>query len=192
MLQFKRMYLLQTPRKNLNSGFTIVELLVVIVVIAILASVTVVGYNGIQNRATTTVAKNDLRTIGTTLQLYKSETGLYPRTHEELLDALNNQPQTLTLGVTNTGSIASPAPKSFVYCYSDDGSNMWVAAWKPVLTRTVPVSSGAPVYYWSNGNLGEAGYNEIEGGAGHSLCHAASSGAYSGAVWSYSEHLLTP
>ena len=33
-------------------GFTIVELLIVIVVIGILAAITIVAYNGIQNRAT--------------------------------------------------------------------------------------------------------------------------------------------
>ncbi|MDB5165339.1 MAG: Fimbrial protein, partial [Candidatus Saccharibacteria bacterium] len=32
-------------------GFTIVELLIVIVVIGILAAITIVAYNGIQNRA---------------------------------------------------------------------------------------------------------------------------------------------
>lgn len=36
---------------NHRSGFTIVELLVVVVVIAILAAITIVSYNGIQNRA---------------------------------------------------------------------------------------------------------------------------------------------
>jgi prepilin-type N-terminal cleavage/methylation domain-containing protein len=41
-----------TIRKVHNhSGFTIVELLIVIVVIAILAALSVVAYNGIQNRA---------------------------------------------------------------------------------------------------------------------------------------------
>lgn len=37
--------------KAAKRGFTIVELLIVIVVIAILAAITVVAYNGIQNRA---------------------------------------------------------------------------------------------------------------------------------------------
>ena len=34
-----------------KGGFTIVELLIVIVVIAILAAITIVAYNGIQNQA---------------------------------------------------------------------------------------------------------------------------------------------
>ena len=37
--------------KTSKQGFTIVELLIVIVVIAILAAITIVAYNGIQNRA---------------------------------------------------------------------------------------------------------------------------------------------
>jgi len=37
--------------RNTTSGFTIVELLIVIVIIAILAAITVVAYNGIQDRA---------------------------------------------------------------------------------------------------------------------------------------------
>lgn len=41
-----------------QNGFTIVELLIVVVVIAILAAITVVAYNGIQNRAKDSVAQN--------------------------------------------------------------------------------------------------------------------------------------
>ena len=41
-------------KKQNNVGFTIVELLIVVVVIAILASITIVSYNGIQSRAKTT------------------------------------------------------------------------------------------------------------------------------------------
>ena len=44
--------------KRRQSGFTIVELLIVIVVIGILAAITIVAYNGIQDRAKTTAVQS--------------------------------------------------------------------------------------------------------------------------------------
>lgn len=52
------MLMLKSKNKN---GFTIVELLIVIVVIGILAAITLVAYNGIQARANDTAIKSDLR-----------------------------------------------------------------------------------------------------------------------------------
>lgn len=46
-----------------QKGFTIVELLIVIVVIAILAAITVVSYNGIQARAQQSKVASDISTL---------------------------------------------------------------------------------------------------------------------------------
>lgn len=46
-----------------TSGFTIVELLIVVVVIAILAAITIVSYNGITNQTHDAAVKNDLITL---------------------------------------------------------------------------------------------------------------------------------
>ncbi|MFT4259497.1 LamG-like jellyroll fold domain-containing protein [Microbacterium sp.] len=62
----------------LRRGFTVVELLIVIVVIAILATITAVSYRGITARATETAIKSDLQTLATQLELDAAENGEYP------------------------------------------------------------------------------------------------------------------
>lgn len=52
-----------------KQGFTIVELLIVIVVIAILAAITVVAFNGIQQRAKNQQASSDLATLAKAIHL---------------------------------------------------------------------------------------------------------------------------
>ena len=66
--------------KQKNTGFTIVELLIVIVVIAILAAITIVAYNGIQNRANDTAVQSDLATFVKKIELIKADAGTYPTT----------------------------------------------------------------------------------------------------------------
>ena len=61
-----------------QNGFTIVELLVVIVVISILASVTVVAFSGIQERAIEAVARSDLKANHTKILQYQILNGSYP------------------------------------------------------------------------------------------------------------------
>ncbi len=68
------------PSVAKKRGFTIVELLIVVVVIAILAAISVVAYNGIQNRAYDTTVQNDLRQFAQQVELYNAEHGTYPDT----------------------------------------------------------------------------------------------------------------
>ena len=55
-----------------RSGFTIVELLIVIVVIGILAAITIVAFNGVQNRAHNTAVMNDLSNAAKKIELFKA------------------------------------------------------------------------------------------------------------------------
>lgn len=58
-----------SPR--LSSGFTIVELLIVIVVIGILAAIVIVAFNGIQRSAAEASVKSDLAGMAKKLEEYK-------------------------------------------------------------------------------------------------------------------------
>ena len=60
------------------SGFTIVELLIVIVVIGILATITLVSYAGITNRANISVMQSDLFNSSIKLKAYQAVHGSYP------------------------------------------------------------------------------------------------------------------
>jgi len=61
-----------------RAGFTIVELLIVIVVIGILAAITIISYNGIQNRAGDATVSSDLVHIAKKASLYNAANGIYP------------------------------------------------------------------------------------------------------------------
>lgn len=64
--------------RKATSGFTIVELLIVIVVIAILAAISVVAYNGIQERANGAAITSQAGAYVKGLQLWSAETGQVP------------------------------------------------------------------------------------------------------------------
>ncbi|MDB5163365.1 MAG: hypothetical protein JWN28_973 [Candidatus Saccharibacteria bacterium] len=62
-----------------QQGFTIVELLIVVVVIAILAAITIVSYNGIINRANASAAQNAVQQASKKINIYAVENGeTYP------------------------------------------------------------------------------------------------------------------
>jgi len=61
-------------------GFTIVELLIVVVVIGILAAITLVAYNGVTARANTTSAKAAASSLIKKIEAYNAEKSGYPAT----------------------------------------------------------------------------------------------------------------
>jgi prepilin-type N-terminal cleavage/methylation domain-containing protein len=62
-----------------NNGFTIVELLIVIVVIGILAAITMVAYNNIKAQATDAERKTDIDSVSKALAQFRIDNEYYPR-----------------------------------------------------------------------------------------------------------------
>lgn len=90
-----------TNIKNKEQGFTIVELLIVIIVIGILAALVLVGYNNVQAQARDTKRAANATTIRNALDTFKStdDSGIYPT-----VDAGGNNFQTAIKGLTSNGT----------------------------------------------------------------------------------------
>lgn len=96
-----------------SKGFTIVELLIVIVVIGILAAITIVSYNGLQNRARVAAATSDLSSAARIMAIHDAQNGRYPSTLTE----------------ANEGSgVKASGGTSYQYTVAADGSTYCLTA----------------------------------------------------------------
>jgi len=81
-----------TTKNIKNQGFTLVELLIVIVIIAILTVVSLVAYNGLQNQAKTSTAKSAADTVAKKAELYNTAKSKYPHQLSDLTDKTTGTP----------------------------------------------------------------------------------------------------
>lgn len=119
-----------------KSGFTIVELLIVVVVIAILAAITIVSYTGIQSKANDAAVQTDFSAMAKKLELYYTDNGKYP-----VVTSTTQQDNTTTYDFTQLGTalqgykVTQSAYRSgsntvnFAYCTNNLGTSYGIAAW---------------------------------------------------------------
>lgn len=81
----------QSKTNNHQSGFTLIEIMVVVVIIGILASVVVPRIMDNPDKARVAKAENDIQAIGGALDLYRLDNYVYPTT-DQGLDSLIAQP----------------------------------------------------------------------------------------------------
>src|SRR3954454_9656958 len=65
-------------RAREEGGFTLIELMIVIVILGILAGIVLFAVGGITDRGTQAACKTDVSTIKTAVEAYKAKTGGYP------------------------------------------------------------------------------------------------------------------
>lgn len=114
-----------------KTGFTIVELLIVIVVIGILAAITIVAYNGIQNRALVTRVSTDLSGAAKQFAIFEVDAGRYPTT---LSEANNGQGIKASTGTTYQYTASGSA-----YCLTATNGTI---SYKISNTATTPTLGG--------------------------------------------------
>ena len=103
---------MKTPIRSLRArGFTLIEILVVVSILAILGALIVPKIMDRPNEARVVAAKHDIAAIVAALKLYKLDNGRYPTT-EQGLKALMQKPSSEPLpGNWKTGGYLEKAPK---------------------------------------------------------------------------------
>jgi len=126
-----------------QKGFTIVELLIVIVVIAILAAITIVAYNGIQNRAKATAAQQGISQANKKILAFSVDNS---DTYPEATSTNNGIGNLVSLGINNTGDTTyqysannDSSPRTFCITATNSNQSFYLSN-----SVTKPTSGACP------------------------------------------------
>jgi general secretion pathway protein G len=87
---------MEPPRRQGEKGFTLIELMIVVVILGILATLLIPRIMERPEEARMMKARVDIKTIESALKLYKLDNGTYPTTEQGLL-ALIKKPESAPL-----------------------------------------------------------------------------------------------
>jgi general secretion pathway protein G len=96
--------------RNAQRGFTLIEIMVVVVILAVLGALVVPKILENVDKARVTRAQSDIRAIQTALDLYRLDNFKYPTT-EQGLQALVKQPVDATITNYRSGGYLGSLPK---------------------------------------------------------------------------------
>jgi prepilin-type N-terminal cleavage/methylation domain-containing protein len=125
---------LRRPTSSSTKGFTIVELLIVIVVIGILAAITIVSFNGVNAKAKTAKAQADASSILKKLELYRS-LGVDASNGYPLPDQAHQHWYNMTESDMSSSDPLTKLPSNLRVVRGDENSKDTAADWTLVSTN---------------------------------------------------------
>ena len=103
--------------KTVSKGFTLVELIIVIVVIGILAGVVTVSYRGIRQQAEVSVIMYDLRHLSDEMKFFYKDNDSYPRVYPAVYgDPLPDLEKVLRAAGVFEETRSTNLKKTFIFC----------------------------------------------------------------------------
>ena len=116
-------------------GFTLVEIIIVVAVIGILASISLVSYSGVKERSRAEKASANAATVKKVVENYYSRNNIYPTTVSSVRTALVALPSDINLMSSANPTLNGSTGETLVaYKYVPTGSSS---------------PTGACIYYWN-------------------------------------------
>ena len=143
------MYCARPASARAQRGFTLIEIMVVVVIIGLLAAIVAPNLIGNIDRAAVTRARGDIRSIETALNLYRLDNFRYPTTD-----------QGLEVLVTNPGEAVAPNWKAYLNSVPSD-------PWNQPYRYQYPGQRGGEFDLFSYGADGQEGGEEVNADIGN-------------------------